>query len=74
MCIVCERAIVFKEGTVKHIYFIAETKGTMNSMELRGVENAKIACARKHFEKISTEKLKYEVVHTYEELLNIVKS
>ncbi|WP_411348409.1 type III restriction-modification system endonuclease [Paenibacillus sp. WLX2291] len=67
-------AIVFKEGTVKHIYFIAETKGTMNSMELRGVENAKIACARKHFEKISTEKLKYEVVHTYEELLNIVKS
>ena len=42
-------AIAFYEGTVKHIYFIAETKGTMESLELRPIEKAKISCARKLF-------------------------
>lgn len=66
-------AIVFKEGGVKHIYFIAETKGTMDSMELREVEKAKIECARKHFAKLNTGQLKYDVVNNYEKLLELVK-
>lgn len=66
-------AIVFKEGDVKHIYFIAETKGSMESMELREVEKAKIECARKHFAKLNTGQLKYDVVNSYEKLLEIVK-
>jgi type III restriction enzyme len=67
-------AIVFKEGEVKHIYFIAETKGSMESLELREVEKAKIECARKHFAKLNTGKLKYDVVNSYEKLLEIVKA
>lgn len=67
-------AIVFKEGEVKHIYFIAETKGSMESMELREVEKAKIECARKHFAKLNTGQLKYDVVNSYEKLLEIVKA
>lgn len=66
-------AIVFKEGTVKHIYFIAETKGSIESMELREVEKAKIECARKHFAQLSTDQVKYDVVNNYEKLLEIVK-
>jgi type III restriction enzyme len=66
-------AIAFNEGDVKHIYFIAETKGSMSSLELRGVEKAKIECARKHFAKLNTGQLKYDVVDTYEHLIEIVK-
>ncbi|WP_172194532.1 type III restriction-modification system endonuclease [Saccharibacillus qingshengii] len=65
-------AIVFKEGSVKHIYFVAETKGSMSSMDLRGVENAKIECARRHFASLDTAELKYDVVNSYEKLLEIV--
>ena len=46
-------AIVFHEGKVKHIYFIAETKGTMESLNLRPIEKSKIDCARKLFAKLS---------------------
>lgn len=66
-------AIVFKEGNLKYIYFVAETKGTMESLELRVIENAKIHCARKHFEQISTANFKYDVVNNYEKLLEMVR-
>lgn len=62
-------AIAFYEGTVKHIYFIAETKGSMNSMQLRLMEESKLHCAREHFKAISNEKLIYDVVDGYEALL-----
>ena len=65
-------AIAFHEGQVKHIFFVAETKGTMDSLELREVEAAKISCAREHFRTISTEDVKYDVVDTYENLLQKV--
>ncbi len=65
-------AIVFEENKVKHVYFIAETKGSMDSLELRKIEEAKIHCARKHFEKISSNGVKYGVVENYEKLLEIV--
>lgn len=65
-------AIVFKEGIVKHIYFVAETKGDMSTLSLRGIEDAKISCARKHFEAISPQDVRYDFVSTYADLLNKV--
>ena len=65
-------AIAFYEGTVKHIYFVAETKGSMNSMQLRLVEESKIHCAREHFKAISNGEVVYDVVDSYKELLDIV--
>ena len=67
-------AIAFYEGTVKHIYFIAETKGTMDSLQLRPIEQAKIACAKKLFNKMSTSKVVYHDVDSYQSLLNVMKS
>ena len=65
-------AIAFQKGTVKHIYFIAETKGTMDSMELRPIEQAKIKCAKKLFNDISGKDVVYEQVDSYQTLLNIM--
>ena len=65
-------AIAFKEGSVKHIYFVAETKGTMETLSLKPVEKAKIDCAKKHFKAISGDEVKYDVVDTYENLMNKV--
>jgi type III restriction enzyme len=63
-------AIAFNEGTVKHIYFVAETKGSLDSMQLRGVEKAKIECAKTLFNKMSTSSVRYEHVTDYRDLLN----
>jgi len=65
-------AIAFKEGSVKHIYFIAETKGSLDSLELKGIENAKIACAKKHFEAICGDEVRYDVVTSFDDLLKII--
>ena len=65
-------AIVFDNPTFKYVYFIAETKGSMNSMELREVEKSKIECARKHFECLSNSDVKYDVVDSYESLINML--
>jgi len=70
-------AISFKEGMVKHIYFVAETKGTMSTMELREIERTKIECARKFFaeinQKINPENVKYDVVDSYGKLMELVR-
>lgn len=65
-------AIAFHEDTVKHVYFVAETKGSTDQMELRGVENAKIACAKVHFAEISNDEVVYDVVKDFEQLINLV--
>lgn len=65
-------AIAFYEGSVKHIYFIAETKGAMRSMQLRMIEDAKIHCAREHFKTISSENVVYDVIDSYKTLLDKV--
>ena len=67
-------AIAFNEGTVKHIYFIAETKGSMSTMDLRPIEDAKIKCARKLFNNVSTSKVRYDAVDDYQSLLNVMNS
>ena len=65
-------AIAFYEGSVKHIYFVAETKGSMNSMQLRLIEESKIHCAREHFKAISNGEVVYDVVDSYKSLLDLV--
>ena len=67
-------AISFKKGAVKHIFFIAETKGTMDSLELRPIEQAKISCAKKLFNEISTTGVKYHDVDSYQSLLNVMET
>lgn len=67
-------AIAFQEGSVKHIFFIAETKGTMESMNLKPVEQAKLACAKRLFNNISTSHVRYSAVNSYQELLNVIPS
>lgn len=66
-------AIAFQEGSVKHVYFIAETKGSMSSMDLRKVEEVKIECARKFFKKITSEQVVYDHIDSYESLMRLVK-
>ena len=65
-------AIAFYEGSVKHIYFVAETKGSMSSMQLRLIEESKIHCAREHFKAISNGNVVYDVVDSYKSLLEKV--
>lgn len=70
-------AISFKEGAVKHIYFVAETKGSMSSMDLREIEKTKIKCARKFFDEMNRrfapEDVKYDVVDSFDRLMTIIK-
>ena len=69
-------AIAFREGMVQHVYFVAETKGSMSTMELREIEKTRIECARRFFDeinrKISPKNVKYDVVDSYEKLMDIV--
>jgi len=65
-------AIAFYEGTVKHIYFVAETKGSMSTMQLRLIEESKIHCAREHFKAISNGEVVYDVVDSYKSLLDLM--
>ncbi len=70
-------AISFKEGAVKHIYFVAETKGSISSMDLREIEKTKIKCARKFFDgmnrRFAPENVKYDVVDSFGKLMEVVK-
>jgi len=66
-------AIAFREGVVKHIYFVAETKGSMSSLELREIEKSKIECARKFFAGITSDQVKYGIVDSYGKLMDLVK-
>lgn len=69
-------AISFKSGRVRHIYFVAETKGTMSSLKLREIEKTKIECAKKFFDEISQkvtqDRVKYDVVTDYAKLMDVV--
>lgn len=65
-------AIAFKQGSVKHVFFVAETKGSMNTLDLRPIEQAKIACAKKLFNEMGDADVHYDVVDSYQKLLGIV--
>ena len=70
-------AIAFKAGTVKHVYFVAETKGSMSSMALRKIEATQIACARKFFGQLNLtyapENVRYDVVNSFDKLMELVQ-
>lgn len=66
-------AIAFKQGAVKHVYFVAETKGSMSSVEFRKIEETKIECARKSFSRMTSEQVKYGVVNSYAKLMELVQ-
>lgn len=67
-------AIAFRRGDIKHVFFVAETKGSMDSMQLRGVEKAKIECAKKLFNEVNAAgDVRYHQVATYRDLLNEVR-
>lgn len=66
-------AIVFHQDKAKYFCFVAETKGSTSSMQLRLIEQAKIHCAKKHFEAISNGDIVYDVVDSYQSLLERVK-
>ncbi|MEH3032877.1 MAG: DEAD/DEAH box helicase family protein [Aeromicrobium erythreum] len=68
-------AIAFTEGSVKHVYFVAETKGSLSTLQLKGVEDAKIECARKFFAEVNTKfegQVKYDVADSYSKLMELV--
>ena len=65
-------AIAFKEGTVKHIYFIAETQGSLSSLQLKPIETAKIESAKTLFDSLSNENLKYDKVDSFECLIDLI--
>jgi len=67
-------AIILKENEIKHIYFVAESKGSTFDLQLREIENAKIECARRHFEKISSGDIKYDVINSFEDLMRKIRS
>ena len=71
-------ATSFPEGSIKHIYFVAEIKGSMSNLQLREIEKTKIECARKFFDeldrRIETKGVKYDVVTDYTKLMDVVGS
>ena len=66
-------AIVFDKDKVRHIYFVAETKGSESNLELREIEKLKIHCATEHFKEISGQEVKFAKISTYDKLLEIVQ-
>lgn len=70
-------AISFREGSIKHVFFVAETKGSMSTMDLRPLEATKIECARKFFaeinKKYAPKNVKYDVVNSFGKLMEIVR-
>ncbi len=66
-------AIAFRHGAVKHVYFVAETKGSMSSMEFRKIEETKIDCAQRFFTRITSDQVKYGVVNSYAKLMELVQ-
>ena len=66
---------MFREGAdIKHIYFVAETKGYSSDevTDYRETERVKIECAKRHFNTISSSAVTYGVVKNYEELRNVI--
>ena len=71
-------AIAFKEGSVQHVYFVAETKGSLSELQLREIEKAKIACAKKFFISLGVKGTQYHVTYrkvaSYTDLMNMANS
>lgn len=67
-------AIAMEKDGIKHIFFIAETKGSMSSMQITKIENAKIECAEKLFNSMSSANVRYHKVTSYNDLVDAMNS
>jgi type III restriction enzyme, res subunit len=70
-------AIAFDTTLVKEIYFVAETKGSILSEDLKLKERSKIESAKRFFETLNAQslgndKVQYKVVSNIDELMRIV--
>lgn len=75
-------AIAFNEGKVRHIYFVAETKGSMIDADLREKEKYRIESAKRFFYALNSkasesssledQAVKYDVIDSFDELLKMV--
>ncbi|MCH5312276.1 MAG: hypothetical protein J1E57_10045, partial [Prevotella sp.] len=67
-------AIAFHDNMgIKHIFFIAETKGSIDSMQLKGVEKAKIDCAKALFNSVSMSKIRYGHIDSFKQLMGVIQ-
>ena len=67
-------AIVYDKDDKREIYFIAETKGSLDSLQLRKVEEGKINCAKRLFKDFPNTMVHYDKVNSYEELLKLISA
>lgn len=65
-------AIVFDTDKFKYVYFIAETKGSMDTLQLKKIEERKIDYAKKHFEALGHSDIKYDMISSYQALMEMV--
>jgi len=65
--------IVFDKNKIKYAYFVIESKGSTRKLEHRGVERVKIDCAKKHFQAISDDNVKFDTVSSFDELRNKIE-
>lgn len=71
-------AIAFDGNQVKQIYFVAETKGSVDTSQLREQEHNKIKSARKFFDELNKKqnaygtKVQYDVVDSFEQLREVL--
>jgi type III restriction enzyme len=66
-------AIVFDKDKVRHIYFVAETKGSDSDMDLREIEKLKIHCAEQHFDSIGGKEVQFKKVASYDTLREMLE-
>lgn len=65
-------AIAFEQGKVKPVYFVAEIKGSMSTMGLCEIDHSKIRCTRRFFDTVASERVRYDVVDSYDKLMDVV--
>jgi type III restriction enzyme len=64
-------AVLVETDGAERLYFVVETKGSLFTSDLRGVEGAKVDCGRAHFKalRVGESSAKYVVVPTVDELM-----
>ena len=68
-------AVAFYDNMgVKHLFFIADTKGSMSSMQISKVEDKKIECVEKLFNTIVKGKVRYHKVTDYQTMYDVINS
>ena len=64
-------AVAFNKDTFRHIFFVAETKGSLSTMNLSPIEESKIKCAQKLFDKFNGD-VRYHQTKDYKDFIDFV--